>query len=79
VSITPAECKAARELIGWSRTRLTARADDISESTIRTFEGGRRPAEQKIIAIERALEAAGVIFVEENGDGPGVKLRKDRK
>jgi hypothetical protein len=23
-----------------------------------------------------ALEAAGVIFVEENGDGPGVRLRK---
>jgi ribosome-binding protein aMBF1 (putative translation factor) len=73
VSITPAECKAARELLGWSRARLAARADDISESTIRTFEGGSRPAEQKIIAIERALEAAGVAFT--NGAEPGVKLK----
>jgi hypothetical protein len=23
-----------------------------------------------------ALEAAGIIFVEENGEGPGVRLRK---
>jgi hypothetical protein len=26
-----------------------------------------------------ALEAAGVIFVDENGDGPGVRLKKRRK
>jgi hypothetical protein len=25
-----------------------------------------------------ALEAAGVIFIAENGEGPGVRLRKDR-
>jgi hypothetical protein len=28
--------------------------------------------------IQRALEAAGVIFIEGNGDGPGVKLRKGK-
>jgi hypothetical protein len=27
-------------------------------------------------AIRAALESAGVIFVEENGEGPGVRLRK---
>ena len=26
-----------------------------------------------------ALEAAGVIFVDENGHGPGVRLRKSKK
>jgi hypothetical protein len=26
--------------------------------------------------MRQALEAAGVIFVAENGDGPGVRLRK---
>jgi hypothetical protein len=31
---------------------------------------------QTLAAIRRALVAAGVIFVEENGDGPGVRLRK---
>jgi hypothetical protein len=29
-------------------------------------------------AIQRALEAAGVLFIEENSEGPGVRLRKER-
>jgi hypothetical protein len=29
-------------------------------------------------AIRKALEAGGVIFVEENGEGTGVRLRKQR-
>jgi hypothetical protein len=28
------------------------------------------------LAVRRALEAAGVEFIEENGGGPGVRLRK---
>ena len=30
-------------------------------------------------AIRRALENAGVEFIDENGSGPGVRLRKSRK
>jgi hypothetical protein len=71
--ITPAECKAARGLLGWSRVRLAGRADDISEGTIRTFEDGYRPTDRKINTIQRALEAAGVEFT--NGGEPGVKLK----
>jgi hypothetical protein len=29
--------------------------------------------------IQAALEAAGVVFVEQNGEGPGVRLRKTRR
>jgi len=32
-----------------------------------------------VAAVCRALEAAGVIFVEENGEGPGVRLKKVRQ
>ena len=32
-----------------------------------------------IDTIRVALESAGVIFVEENGEGPGVRLRKATK
>ena len=52
----------------------------ISIPTIKRLEalsgdlGGRADTGQKIIA---ALEAAGVIFVE-NGEGTGVKLRKGK-
>jgi hypothetical protein len=29
-------------------------------------------------SVRAALESAGVIFVEENGEGPGVRLRKEK-
>jgi hypothetical protein len=31
------------------------------------------------LAVRRALEAAGVEFIDENGGGPGVRLAKSRK
>lgn len=41
------------------------------------FERARRSVSaDAIAAIRRALELAGVIFVEENGEGPGVRLKK---
>ena len=48
--------------------------------TVRQFE--RHESEPRRItldALRRALEEAGVIFVAENGDGPGVRLRKKPK
>ena len=46
--------------------------------TVKRAEGSGRPvpSAEAMVAIRRALEAAGVIFVAENGDGPGVRLRK---
>ena len=44
---------------------------------LRDFENRRRvPTIEELAAIRGALEAKGVIFVEGNGDGPGVRLRK---
>jgi transcriptional regulator with XRE-family HTH domain len=72
--MTPAQSRAARGLIDWSQTELAARSN-LSESTIRDFEKGRRlPSPNNLAAIQRALEAAGVEFT--NGDQPGVRLRK---
>lgn len=45
--------------------------------TIAHFEKGQRqPIPANLTALRTALEAAGVIFVAENGEGPGVRLRK---
>jgi hypothetical protein len=38
--------------------------------------GGREETREKIIA---ALEPAGVIFLDESNDGPGVRLKKAKK
>jgi hypothetical protein len=51
----------------------------VSTDTIADFENGTRtPAAESLAAIRAALEAAGVIFIDENGEGPGVRLRKTR-
>ena len=74
--LTPAQCRAARGLIDWSQQQL-ANASLVGNATIRNFESGRSdPQNSTLAALQRALEAAGVIFVAENGDGPGVRLRK---
>jgi ribosome-binding protein aMBF1 (putative translation factor) len=76
--MTPEQCRAARGLKDWSQTKLAAEAR-VGESTVRNFEAARSvPVANNLSAIQNALEAAGVIFVEENGDGPGVRLRKGK-
>jgi transcriptional regulator with XRE-family HTH domain len=74
MTLTPEQSRAARGLLDWSQTDLGVRAN-LSESTIRDFEKGRRvPTTNNLATIQRALEAAGVEF--RNGGEPGVKLRK---
>ena len=74
--MTPAQCRAARALLDWSQQQL-AEASKIGNATIRNFESGRSTPQHATLALLRmTLEAAGVIFVPENGEGPGVRLRK---
>jgi transcriptional regulator with XRE-family HTH domain len=74
--MTPAQCRAGRGLIRWNQEEL-ARAASVSIVTVRNFENEKaKPQRSTIDVISRALESAGVIFVEENGEGPGVRLRK---
>jgi transcriptional regulator with XRE-family HTH domain len=77
--MTPSQCRAARALIEFSQTDLAATAK-VGESTVRNFEAGRTvPVINNLEAIRRALEAAGVEFIAENGGGPGVRLRKSQR
>jgi transcriptional regulator with XRE-family HTH domain len=74
--LTPAQVKAARELLGWSLSALAARVG-VRRATVWAFETGKEPFQVLDLGIVRsALETVGVIFVEENGEGPGVRLRK---
>jgi transcriptional regulator with XRE-family HTH domain len=77
MTITPGQCRAARGLVGWSQDQLVE-ASGVTRATIANFELGKRaPYERTLDELRRAFEAAGVIFVEENGEGPGVRLRKN--
>jgi transcriptional regulator with XRE-family HTH domain len=81
--ISTRQVKAARAMLGWSQDDL-AKHSGVSYPTIARLEaedgplGGRSDTAEKL---QHALQSAGIIFVAENGDGPGVRLRKreDRK
>jgi len=75
---TGEQLRAARALIRMEQTGL-ANASGVSVDTIKRLEGikGRVNASaQTLDAIVKALEAGGAIFIAENGEGPGVRLRK---
>ena len=77
-ALTSAQIRAARSLIRWSAEDL-ARESSLSVATIRRAEladGETSMTAANNLAVRRALEAAGVEFIEENGGGPGVRLRK---
>jgi hypothetical protein len=50
---------------------------EVAVATLADFEVGRRqPHPRTLAAIRAALEAAGVEFIEQDGGGPGVRLRR---
>jgi predicted transcriptional regulator len=72
------QLKAARALLAWSQGELAAAAD-VSIPTIKRLEaqdGPLRGRNQTGTKIRSALESAGIEFIDENGGGPGVRLRK---
>ena len=76
--ISRAQCRAARAMIEWSRVRL-AEAANIAERTLIDFErGARQPYDRTLADIQRALEQAGVIFIDADEEGPGVRLKANR-
>ncbi len=77
--ITSAQIRGARAMLGLKQAELAERAGISKTGLINIENGSSDPKASTLTAIRRALEAAGVIFVEENGDGPGVKLRKSAK
>jgi transcriptional regulator with XRE-family HTH domain len=74
--LTPAQCRAARGLIDWSQSDLAQHAG-VGIVTIRQLEADvHAPRRATLDVVRRALEAAGVEFIDENGGGAGVRLRK---
>jgi hypothetical protein len=81
VRLSSAQLRAARALIRWSALDL-AKASKVGVATIRrveVVEGVIPVTIANEAALRSALEAAGVEFLDENGGGPGVRLRKTGK
>lgn len=74
--LTPSQCRAARALLDWSQQQL-ADQSKIGNATIRNFESGKSaPQHATLDVLRRCFESAGIIFIDENGEGPGARLRK---
>ena len=71
------QLRAARSLLGWSQSELASRAG-LSLPTVKRLEGGFGPnvSDDARAKMKKALELAGIDFIDENGGGPGVRLRK---
>ena len=71
----PVQCRMARAALGWGVRELAAAAK-VSVDTVARFERGEALKERTVEAIQRALEAGGIDFIDENGGGPGLRLKK---
>jgi transcriptional regulator with XRE-family HTH domain len=77
--INPSQCRAARGLLDWTQQEL-ADAARIGVATVRLFEGnGAESRHATLTVLRQAFESAGVEFIDENGGGPGVRLRKRQR
>jgi ribosome-binding protein aMBF1 (putative translation factor) len=78
--LTSAQIRAARALLRWSAEDL-AQHSALSVATIRRAELTKGETSMTVandLAVRRALETAGVEFINENGGGPGVRLRQSK-
>ena len=75
MTISPAQCRAARALLGWSQEELSNHSR-IAKKSIADFErGARLPHDRTVIAVRSALESSGIEFIQANGGGAGVRER----
>jgi transcriptional regulator with XRE-family HTH domain len=78
LNVTGEQLRAARAMARIEQSDL-AKVAKVSVDTIKRLERTIGPVSANVLtvnAVTQALEAVGVEFIEENGGGPGVRLRK---
>ncbi len=65
----------ARAALGWGVRELATKAG-VSANTVSRYENGADALGGTLLKIQRVLEQGGIIFIDENGGGPGVRLKK---
>ena len=76
--LTSAQLRAARALLKWSQSDLADKSG-VSLPTIKRMEirdGPLRGMAENVWKVQRALEDAGIVFIDENGGGYGVRLKE---
>jgi transcriptional regulator with XRE-family HTH domain len=76
--ISAGQCRSARGLLEMTQSQLAQKAE-LGLSTVVDFEKQRRQvSEETVSTLRAALERAGIEFIDENGGGAGVRLKKRR-
>jgi transcriptional regulator with XRE-family HTH domain len=74
----PEQMRAARAALNWSLERLAAESG-VHRNTLSNFETRKFAGEpEKVSAVKHTLQSAGVIFIDENGEAAGIRLRRFR-
>ena len=74
--MSPEQLKAARALLGITQEQLANRIN-VSKRTIASFEStGEQPSPRVYAAMVYGVEDQGIEFIEQNGGGPGVRLKR---
>jgi transcriptional regulator with XRE-family HTH domain len=73
--LTPEQYQMALAGLGLS-VREVAEMAGVAPGTLTRLARGERLHDRTLQAIREALEVAGAIFIDGNGEGPGVRLRK---
>jgi transcriptional regulator with XRE-family HTH domain len=69
------QVKMGRAAVGWGVRDLAKKAG-VTANTVTRIENGADAKQSTMDRLQQALEAAGVEFIDENGGGPGVRLRQ---
>ena len=74
--ISRVQVKMARAALEWGVRDLAAKAG-VAANTVSRYENGADALGDTLERIQRALEQAGVIFIDQNEEsGPGVRLKE---
>ncbi len=71
------QVRMGRAAVGWGVRELAEKAN-VTPNTVSRIENGGDALASTLDRIRAALEDAGVIFIDEDEEGPGVRLRKSR-
>ena len=78
--ITAEQIRGARAMLRWSAKQLAEQAG-LSWPTVQRMEstqGVPSGLSKNLELVQRALEGAGIIFIDEDDEGPGVRLKRTK-
>jgi hypothetical protein len=77
--LSPALCRASRAMLAFDIAALVKKSG-VPRSVIGEFEkGGKEPQARDLAALQRVFEEAGITYLDDNGNGPGLRLRSGQR